>query len=245
MINITQIKLPLSIAQRIDSLHWDPIQLELDAHGAAVIGPVLSPVQCKTLIQAYDEEKLYRSRVVMASHGFGRGEYQYFAYPLPSIIVELRESLYPHLAEIANRWNEGIGIDIRYPPRHEAFQSRCHEAGQSKPTPLILKYGPGDYNCLHQDIYGERIFPLQIAFLLSKPGEDFTGGEFALTEQRPRMQSRVEVVPIEQGMGVIFPVHQRPMKGAHGTYRVNMRHGVSRVRSGLRFTLGVIFHDAL
>jgi uncharacterized protein len=245
MINITQIKLPLSIAQRIDSLHWDPIQLELDAHGAAVIGPVLSPVQCKTLIQAYDEEKLYRSRVVMASHGFGRGEYQYFAYPLPSIIGELRESLYPHLAEIANRWNEGIGIDIRYPPRHEAFQSRCHEAGQSKPTPLILKYGPGDYNCLHQDIYGERIFPLQIAFLLSKPGEDFTGGEFALTEQRPRMQSRVEVVPIEQGMGVIFPVHQRPMKGAHGTYRVNMRHGVSRVRSGLRFTLGVIFHDAL
>jgi uncharacterized protein len=245
MINITQIKLPLSIAQRIDSLHWDPIQLELDAHGAAVIGPVLSPVQCKTLIQAYDEEKLYRSRVVMASHGFGRGEYQYFAYPLPSIIVELRESLYPHLAEIANRWNEGIGLDIRYPPRHEAFQSRCHEAGQSKPTPLILKYGPGDYNCLHQDIYGERIFPLQIAFLLSKPGEDFTGGEFALTEQRPRMQSRVEVVPIEQGMGVIFPVHQRPMKGAHGTYRVNMRHGVSRVRLGLRFTLGVIFHDAL
>jgi uncharacterized protein len=245
MINITQIKLPLSIAQRIDSLHWDPIQLELDAHGAAVIGPVLSPVQCKTLIQAYDEEKLYRSRVVMASHGFGRGEYQYFAYPLPSIIVELRESLYPHLAEIANRWNEGIGLDIRYPPRHEAFQSRCHEAGQSKPTPLILKYGPGDYNCLHQDIYGERIFPLQIAFLLSKPGEDFTGGEFALTEQRPRMQSRVEAVPIEQGMGVIFPVHQRPMKGAHGTYRVNMRHGVSRVRSGLRFTLGVIFHDAL
>jgi uncharacterized protein len=245
MINITQIKLPLSIAQRIDSLHWDPIQLELDAHGAAVIGPVLSPVQCKTLIQAYDEEKLYRSRVVMASHGFGRGEYQYFAYPLPSIIGELRESLYPHLAEIANRWNEGIGLDIRYPPRHEAFQSRCHEAGQSKPTPLILKYGPGDYNCLHQDIYGERIFPLQIAFLLSKPGEDFTGGEFALTEQRPRMQSRVEVVPIEQGMGVIFPVHQRPMKGAHGTYRVNMRHGVSRVRSGLRFTLGVIFHDAL
>jgi len=245
MINITQIKLPLSIAQRIDSLHWDPIQLELDAHGAAVIGPVLSPVQCKTLIQAYDEEKLYRSRVVMASHGFGRGEYQYFAYPLPSIIGELRESLYPHLAEIANRWNEGIGLDIRYPPRHEAFQSRCHEAGQSKPTPLILKYGPGDYNCLHQDIYGERIFPLQIAFLLSKPGEDFTGGEFALTEQRPRMQSRVEVVPIEQGMGVIFPVHQRPMKGARGKYRVNMRHGVSRVRSGLRFTLGVIFHDAL
>ncbi len=245
MINITQIKLPLSIAQRIDSLHWDPIELELDAHGAAVIGPVLSPVQCKTLIQAYDEEKLYRSRVVMASHGFGRGEYQYFAYPLPSIIVELRESLYPHLAEIANRWNEGIGIDIRYPPRHEAFQSRCHEAGQTKPTPLILKYGPGDYNCLHQDIYGERIFPLQIAFLLSKPGEDFTGGEFALTEQRPRMQSRVEVVPIEQGMGVIFPVRQRPMKRACGTYRVNMRHGVSRVRSGLRFMLGVIFHDAL
>jgi hypothetical protein len=181
----------------------------------------------------------------MSRHGFGRGEYQYFAYPLPSVIVELRESLYPHLAGIANRWNEAMNIDVRYPAGHEAFQASCHEAGQIKPTPLILKYGPGDYNCLHQDIYGEHIFPLQIAFLLSKPGEDFTGGEFALTEQRPRMQSRVEVVPIEQGMGVIFPVHQRPMKGARGTYRVNMRHGVSRVRSGLRFTLGVIFHDAL
>jgi hypothetical protein len=180
----------------------------------------------------------------MARHGFGRGEYKYFRYALPSVIAELRESLYRHLAEIANRWNEGMGIDLRYPAEHEAFKARCHEAGQTKPTPLILKYGAGDYNCLHQDIYGEHVFPLQIAFLLSKPNEEFTGGEFTLTEQRPRMQSRVEVVPLGMGMGVIFPVHHRPVKGIRGTYRVSMRHGVSRVRSGQRFTMGVIFHDA-
>jgi hypothetical protein len=180
----------------------------------------------------------------MARHGFGRGEYKYLTYPLPSVIAELRESLYPYLAEIANRWNEAMGIDVRYPAQYEAFKARCHKAGQTKPTPLILKYGAGDYNCLHQDIYGEHVFPLQIAFLLSKPSEEFTGGEFTLTEQRPRMQSRVEVVPLGQGMGVIFPVQHRPVKGARGTYRVNMRHGVSRVRSGQRFTMGVIFHDA-
>ena len=244
MINITQIKRPPTIAQRIESFNWDAINVELDVYGAAVIGPLLSPDQCETLTNAYDNEDLYRSRVVMARHGFGRGEYKYFAYPLPSVIAELRETLYRRLAEIANRWNEAMGIDVWYPSEHEAFTVRCHEAGQTKPTPLILKYGAGDYNCLHQDIYGEHIFPLQIAFLLSKPIADFTGGDFVLTEQRPRMQSRVEVVPLGQGMGVIFPVHHRPVKGTRGTYRVNMRHGVSRVRSGQRFTIGVIFHDS-
>jgi len=244
MINITQIKRPPSIARRIESSNWDAINIQLDAYGAAVIGPLLSPDQCKTLINGYDNQDLYRSRVVMARHGFGRGEYKYFKYPLPSLIAELRKSLYPYLAEIANRWNRAMGIDVRYPAGHEAFKARCRRAGQTKPTPLILKYEAGDYNCLHQDLYGEHVFPLQIAFLLSKPGEEFTGGDFTLSEQRPRMQSRVEVVPLLQGMGVIFPVHHRPVKGVRGTYRVNMRHGVSRVRSGQRFTMGVVFHDA-
>jgi hypothetical protein len=228
----------------IDTFNWDAITTELDSCGAAVIGPLLSPDQCATLVNSYDNDALYRSRIVMARHGFGRGEYKYFTYPLPSLVAELRESLYPHLAGIANRWNHAMGIDVRYPAGHEAFKTRCHDAGQTKPTPLILKYEAGDYNCLHQDLYGELAFPLQTAFLLSKPGEEFTGGEFTLTEQRPRMQSRVEVVPLAQGMGVIFPVHHRPVKGTRGVYRVNMRHGVSRVRSGRRFTLGVIFHDA-
>ena len=244
MIDITQITRPPGIAQRIESFNWDAINVELDTYGAAVIGPLLSPSQCNTLIDEYDNQDRYRSRVVMARHGFGRGEYKYLRYPLPSVISELRETLYPYLAGIANRWNEAMGIDARYPAAHEAFKACCHQAGQAKPTPLILKYGPGDYNCLHQDIYGEHVFPLQIAFLLSKPGEEFTGGEFTLTEQRPRMQSRAEVVPLGQGMGVIFPVHHRPVKGTRGAYRVNMRHGVSRVRSGQRFTMGVIFHDA-
>jgi uncharacterized protein len=236
--------MPKRMAQRIESFDWNAINIELDAYGAAVIAPLLSPSQCKMLVDGYDNEDLYRSRVVMARHGFGRGEYKYFTYPLPSIIAELRESLYPHLAEIANRWNQAMGIEVRYPAEHQAFKARCHEAGQPKATPLILKYGAGDCNCLHQDIYGEHVFPLQIAFLLSKPSEEFTGGEFTLTEQRPRMQSRVEVVPLAQGMGVIFPVYHRPVKGTRGTYRVNMRHGVSRVRAGQRFTMGVIFHDA-
>ena len=244
MIDITQIKRPPSVAQRIASFNWDTINVELDAYGASVIGPLLSPDQCKTLIHGYDYEHLYRSRVVMARHGFGRGEYKYFTYPFPSVIAELRESLYPYLAQIANRWNQAMGVDVRYPAGHEAFKVRCHQAGQTKPTPLILKYGAGDYNCLHQDIYGEHIFPLQIAFLLSKPSEEFSGGDFTLTEQRPRMQSRVEVVQLGHGMGVIFPVHHRPVKGTRGAYRVNMRHGVSRVRSGQRFTMGMIFHDA-
>ncbi|HEY2589304.1 MAG TPA: 2OG-Fe(II) oxygenase [Tepidisphaeraceae bacterium] len=232
------------ITNRIDALDWTGINGELDVYGAAAIGPLLAPKQCDDLIDAYDEEALYRTRIVMARHGFGRGEYKYFDYPLPPAIAELREGLYCHLAETANRWNDAMKIDVRYPNTHAAFQARCHAAGQNRPTPLILKYEAGDYNCLHQDLYGEHVFPLQVAFLLAKPGDDFTGGEFTLTEQRPRMQSRAEVVPLTQGVGVIFPVHHRPVKGANGVYRVNMRHGVSRVRSGRRFALGVIFHDA-
>jgi hypothetical protein len=185
-----------------------------------------------------------RSRIVMARHGFGRGEYKYFAYPLPDLVADLRETLYPPLADIANRWNETMGIDLGYPRDHAGYLARCRKAGQAKPTPLLLQYGPGDYNCLHQDLYGENVFPLQVAFLLSRPGEDFTGGEFVLTEQRPRMQSRAEIVPLVQGEGVIFPVHHRPVQGTRGSYRVNMRHGVSRLRSGHRHTLGIIFHDA-
>jgi hypothetical protein len=233
-----------TVQKHIASLDWPDITSELDSQGSAVIGPLLTPEQCQALMGHYDDEKLYRSRIVMAKHGFGRGEYKYFAYPLPSLITELREGLYPHLAEVANRWNEAMSLDVRYPEDHEAFKARCHKAGQTKPTSLILKYEPGDYNCLHQDIYGEHVFPLQVAFLLTEPGRDFTGGEFVLTEQRPRMQSRAEVVSLRQGMGVIFPVHHRPVRGTRGTYRVNMRHGVSRVRTGERFTMGIIFHDA-
>jgi uncharacterized protein len=192
----------------------------------------------------YPSEEGFRSRIVMARHGFGRGEYKYFSYPLPETIATLRAALYPPLAEIANRWNEAMGIDTRYPADHAAYLKRCHKAGQAKPTPLLLQYGAGDYNCLHQDVYGELVFPVQVAFLLSRPGEDFTGGEFVLTEQRPRMQSRAEVVPLTQGEGVIFPVHHRPVQGTRGVYRVTMRHGVSRLKSGRRYTAGIIFHDA-
>ncbi len=205
---------------------------------------MLTREECKGLAEAYANEERFRSRIVMARHGFGRGEYKYFAYPLPEIVAELRTALYPRLAAIANRWNASLGIDIRFPEAHATFLDRCHRAGQSRPTPLLLRYSEGDYNCLHQDLYGEHVFPLQAAFLLSVPGRDFTGGEFALTEQRPRMQSRVEVVPLDRGDGVIFPVHHRPVRGTRGTYRVNLRHGVSRVRSGHRCTLGIIFHDA-
>ncbi|WP_233597081.1 2OG-Fe(II) oxygenase [Corallococcus sp. CA041A] len=192
----------------------------------------------------YDVEDAFRSRVVMARHGFGRGEYKYFDHPPPEVVTELRTALYPCLAPIANRWNTAMGIDVRYPDVHADFLARCHEAGQVRPTPLLLRYGVDDYNCLHQDLYGEHVFPLQVAVLLSEPGRDFTGGEFVLTEQRPRMQSRAEVVPLRQGDAVVFAVHHRPVQGTRGTYRVNLRHGVSRVRSGMRHTVGIIFHDA-
>ncbi|WP_027550371.1 2OG-Fe(II) oxygenase [Bradyrhizobium sp. Cp5.3] len=232
------------IATRVDALGWGQITDELDAQGCAVLKDLLTPDECRTIAALYPDDAHFRSRIVMGSHGFGRGEYKYFAYPLPDLIAQLRPALYAHLQGVANRWNEAMGIDIRYPAAHSAFLKRCHEAGQSRPTPLLLQYEAGDYNCLHQDLYGEHVFPIQVAFLLSEPGRDFTGGEFVLTEQRPRMQSRAEVVPLSQGDAVAFAVHHRPVQGTRGTYRVNLRHGVSRIRSGQRHTLGVIFHDA-
>jgi len=231
------------IADRIAALDWANIAAQLDQFGCATTGALLSADECAVISSRYDDDKLYRSRVIMARHGFGRGEYKYFAYPLPDIVASLRISLYPPLAQVANRWNEQMGVDQRFPAEHAAYLERCHTGGQTRPTPLLLQYGAGDYNCLHQDVYGELVFPLQVAFLLSRPGEDFSGGEFVLTEQRPRMQSRVEVVPLRQGEGVIFPVHHRPVQGTRGVYRVNMRHGVSRLREGRRHTLGIIFHD--
>jgi hypothetical protein len=233
-----------ALAARIAALDWAGIAAALDAHGCATTGALLPPEQCAALAQSYASDELFRSRVVMARHGFGRGEYKYFAYPLPETVALLRGALYRELSEIANRWNEVMGIELRYPCDHASYLTRCHAAGQRRPTPLLLQYGSGDYNCLHQDLYGDLVFPLQVTFLLSRPGEDFTGGEFVLTEQRPRMQSRAEVVPLAQGEGVIFPVHHRPVRGTRGSFRVNMRHGVSRLRSGHRHTLGVIFHDA-
>ena len=212
--------------------------------GAARKRVLLDRAACEAMTALYDRETGFRSRIVMARHGFGRGEYKYFAAPLPDPVAALRAAFWPHLAPIANRWNEAMGLAPRFPAQHAAFLARCHQAGQTRPTPLLLRYDAGDYNCLHQDLYGEHVFPLQVAVLLSAPGRDFTGGEFVLTEQRPRMQSRAEVVPLTQGEGVIFAVHHRPVQGARGTYRVNLRHGVSRIRSGRRHTLGVIFHDA-
>jgi uncharacterized protein len=232
------------IADRVAALEWTVMANELDAYGCAVTAPLLTPDECEELAALYPSDAPFRSRVIMARHGFGRGEYKYFAYPLPDPIAELRTALYPPLAEIANRWNEAMGIEVRYPAGHHAYLDRCHKAGQPKPTPLLLQYGPDDYNCLHQDLYGEHVFPLQATVLLSRPDADFHGGEFVLTEQRPRMQSRAEVVPLAQGQAVIFPVHHRPVQGTRGVYRVNMRHGVSRLRDGRRHTLGVIFHDA-
>lgn len=223
---------------------WDAIAQELNTQGYAVLKGLLSPEACAAVAGLYDTEGLFRSRVVMARYNFGRGEYQYFAYPLPLVIAALRQALYPHLAAIANRWADMLGTGLYYPEQHEAFLTRCHEAGQLRPTPLLLRYGPGDYNCLHQDLYGAHVFPIQAAVLLSRPGEDFTGGEFVLTEQRPRMQSRAEVVRWSQGDAVIFPVNERPVMGSRGYYRVAMRHGVSRLHEGRRHVLGVIFHDA-
>jgi len=233
-----------TVSERVGALDWERLSRDLDAGGNAVVTKLLTPPECQALAAFYAEESSFRSRVVMARHGFGRGEYKYFAYPLPPIVAELRASLYPHLVPVANGWNARMQVDITYPADHASFLARCRQAGQDRPTPLLLQYEAGDYNCLHQDLYGEHVFPLQVAILLSQPGSDFTGGEFVMTEQRPRMQSRPEVVPLQQGDAVVFAVHYRPVQGTRGVYRVNLRHGVSRVRSGYRYTLGVIFHDA-
>jgi hypothetical protein len=226
------------------AVDWAAIAATLDDDGYAVAKGILSPAACAAMAALYTQDDLFRSRVTMARHGFGRGEYKYFAPPLPPAVARLREAFYPPLAAIANRWNARLGEDVRYPKSLRAFLARCHAAGQTRPTPLLLRYEAGDYNCLHQDIYGTHVFPLQVAFLLSWPGRDFSGGEFVMNEQRPRMQSRVEVVSLAQGDAVIFPVRHRPVRGTRGDYRVAMRHGVSRLHSGHRMTLGLIFHDA-
>lgn len=223
---------------------WTRVEAELDERGYALLPSLVSPGDCDALIAGYADDAAYRSRIVMARHNFGRGEYKYFAYPLPPLVERLRESLYPPLAAIANRWHSTLGIDDAFPLDHAGFLARCHAAGQTRPTPLLLAYEAGDYNCLHQDLYGAHVFPLQVAVLLAEPGCDFHGGELVLTEQRPRMQSRVEVVPLGRGDAVVFPVHHRPVQGTRGVYRVTMRHGVSRIRAGRRHTLGLIFHDA-
>lgn len=229
---------------RLAAIDWAAVATDLDAQGFAVLPGLLRPEECDRTAGLYDQQGGFRSHVVMGRYGFGRGEYRYFSYPLPPLVQGLRERLWPHLAPIANRWHEAMGMAARFPDDHAEFLDRCHAAEQRRPTPLLLRYGPGDYNCLHQDLYGEHVFPLQAAVLLNEPGRDFEGGEFVLTEQRPRMQSRVMVVPLKQGDGVVFAVNSRPVAGTRGTYRVTMRHGVSALRSGSRHTLGVIFHDA-
>jgi len=229
---------------RVNGYDWTSIAAHLDAYGWATFPELLTATETNAIAGLYDDEGTFRSHVVMARHGFGRGEYKYFKYPLPDKIAELRTALYPRLVPIANRWNEAMGIDVRYPDAHADFITRCHKAGQTRPTPLLLQYGEGDFNALHQDVYGEHVFPLQVMVLLSEPGKDFTGGEFVLIEQRPRMQSRAEVVPLHRGDGMVWAVRNRPVQGTRGSYRVNMRHGVSRIRSGHRHTVGVIFHDA-
>jgi uncharacterized protein len=238
------VDLSTSWAARADAIDWPRVARDLDARGTATVERLLSAHECEALAASYALDRAFRSRVVMARHGFGRGEYKYFSYPLPGLVQALRTSLYGRFAPIANRWNEAMGVTVRYPDRHAAFIDRCHAAGQQRPTPLLLKYEADDYNCLHQDVYGEHVFPLQVTVLLSEPGRDFEGGEFVITEQRPRMQSRADVVPLRQGDAVIFAVRNRPVQGTRGVYRVNLRHGVSRVRAGNRYTLGIIFHDA-
>ena len=232
------------LERRVRALDWARLAAGLEERGHATTGSLLTSAECEALIAGYDEDARYRSQVIMARHGFGRGEYKYFAYPLPDLVTTLRAALYRPLAPIANRWQAALGGKADYPAEHRSYLARCHEAGQRRPTPLMLKYGPGDYNCLHQDLYGDLAFPLQVAFLLSRPAKDFTGGEFMLTEQRPRQQSRGEVVSLEQGEGVVFAVNHRPVQGKRGVYRTAMRHGVSQLKSGRRFTLGIIFHDA-
>ena len=241
---VTSIAPSKSVSERVEKLDWERVWQELDAQGGVMIGRLLSPDESQSLAALYPKDDIFRSRVVMARHGFGRGEYKYFRYPLPDLIAGLRTAIYPHLVPIANRWNEAMGIDVRYPEEHADFIERCRQAGQDRPTPLLLQYGADDYNCLHQDLYGEHVFTLQLTILLSRPDKDFSGGEFVMTEQRPRMQSRPLVVPLRQGDGVVFAVHNRPVQGTRGMYRVNLRHGVSRVRSGHRHTVGIIFHDA-
>jgi hypothetical protein len=241
-------RLPLPDATRaiaqIETLDWRNIADGLNGSGNALLKGILIPRECEALKSLYAGDQGFRSRVVMSRHGFGRGEYKYFSYPLPAILQGLRTSLYERLVPIANQWNRQMAIDIQYPAKHSDFIERCHKAGQLRPTPLLLQYGTGDYNCLHQDLYGEHVFPIQVAFLLSEPEKNFTGGEFVLTEQRPRMQTRPEVVPLRQGDAVAFAVHHRPVQGTRGSYRVNLRHGVSQLRSGQRYTVGIIFHDA-
>ena len=233
-----------TMEERIGKYDWKAVTEEMNAHGCAVLPKVLTAGECKQLAALYAHDQNFRSHIHMARHGFGKGEYKYFKYPLPDPIGALRTALYARVAPIANAWNERMRLEVRYPPKHADYMKICHAAGQLRPTPLLLQYGEGDFNCLHQDLYGELAFPLQATVLLSEPERDFTGGEFALTEQRPRMQSRVEVVPLQQGDAVVFAVHYRPVQGSKGAYRVNLRHGVSRLRSGHRHTLGIIFHDA-
>jgi hypothetical protein len=232
------------IGGRVERYDWPAIAAHLDEHGWARFPSLLTDTETVEIAALYADDRLFRSRVVMARHGFGRGEYKYFAYPLPSAVSQLRTALYERLVPLANRWHEAMGIDVRFPDEHAAFIQRCHDAGQTRPTPLLLKYEAGDFNALHQDVYGDHVFPLQVMALLSQPETDFCGGEFVLTEQRPRMQSRAEVVPLDRGDGVAWAVRHRPVRGTRGSYRVNMRHGVSRIRSGHRQTMGIIFHDA-
>jgi hypothetical protein len=233
-----------SVETRVNAYDWKALAGELDGFGCAILPKLLLPEECQAISGLYPQERHFRSHIIMGRHGFGKGEYRYFNYPLPDLLAGLRTALYPHLADVANGWNERMNVDERYPAEHASFLKRCHEAGQRRPTPLLLQYVPGDFNCLHQDLYGDLAFPIQVAILLSEPERDFTGGEFVLAEQRPRMQSRVEVVPLRQGDAVAFAVHNRPVKGTKGSYRVNLRHGVSRIRSGMRHTVGIIFHDA-
>jgi hypothetical protein len=228
----------------VAALDWERIGRELDDIGHTVVNRLLSAEEGRAIVDLYPRSESFRNRVDMSRHGFGKGEYQYFAHPLPAVVAALRTALYPPLSAIANRWNEALRVETRFPDDHGAYLERCHQAGQNQPTPLLLRYHEGDYNRLHQDLYGEHVFPLQVAILLSMPQRDFTGGEFILTEQRPRMQSRVEVVPLDQGDAVVFPVRHRPVVGTRGSYRAVMRHGVSRLRTGERYTLGIIFHDA-
>ncbi len=232
------------IEVRIAHYDWLAITEELDNAGCVVLPKLLVPEECRSISALYSDESHFRSHFIMARHGFGKGEYRYFKYPLPDMLGSLRTALYPHLAGLANQWNERMRIEQRYPCVHAAYLEQCHQAGQVRPTPLLLQYVPGDFNCLHQDLYGDLVFPIQIAILLSEPGKDFTGGEFCMTEQRPRAQSRVEVVPLRRGDAVAFAVNNRPVQGTRGNYRVNLRHGVSRIRSGKRHTVGIIFHDA-